>query len=141
MQHFVAEDIIGQLGLDLTDTFLGEVGLSRLCGPGHHVDVRVLALVVEGGVPSEVTGRDLHCRRNIVVVGSNEISPRRGVVVTQAGSILTLERDDVRPHISGVVLQFFHGFLQRDRFLITKQTMSADALGARPGGDVLHVLL
>jgi hypothetical protein len=57
--HFVAENIGSELGLDLTDALFGEVGLSRLCGPGHHVDVRVLALVVKGGVPAEVTGRYL----------------------------------------------------------------------------------
>lgn len=57
--HFAAENIVGELGLDLTDALFGEVGLSRLCGPGHHVDVRVLALVVKGGVPAEVTGRYL----------------------------------------------------------------------------------
>ena len=104
MQHFVAEDIIGELGLDLTDTFLGEVGLPRLDGPGHHVDVRMLALVVEGSIPSEVTGRYLHCRRDVAAVGLDEISPRRGVIKPKPGSILTFEGDDVRPYISGVAL-------------------------------------
>ena len=141
MEHFVAEDIVGQLGLDLTDALFGKIGLSRLCGPGHHVDVRVLALVVEGSIPSEVTGRYLHCRRDVVAVGADEVSPRRGVVEAEPGSVLTLERDDVRPHISGVVLQFFHGFLQRDGITITEQAVSTDALRARPGGNVLHVLL
>ena len=141
MEHFVAEDIIGQLGLDLTDAFLGEVGLSRLCGPGHHVDVRVLALVVEGSVPAEVVGRDLHCRRDVVAVGADEVSPRRGVIEAEPGSILPLERDDMRPHISGVALQLRHGLLQRNGVVITEQAMSADALSAGAGGDVLHVLL
>ncbi len=141
MEHFVAEDIVGQLGLDLTDALFGKIGLSRLCGPGHHVDVRVLALVVEGSIPSEVAGRDLHCRRDVVAVRPDEISPRRGVVEAEPGRILTLEGDDVRPYISGVVLQFFHGLAQRDRFLITEQTVGTDALGAWPGGNVLHVLL
>ena len=141
MEHFIAEDIIGQLGLDLTDTFLGEVGLSRLCGPGHHVDVGVLALVVEGSVPSEVTGRDLHCRRDAVAVRSNEISPRRGVIEAEPDRILTLEGDDVRPHVSGVVLQFLHGPVERDGIVITEQAVGTNALGTRPGGDVLHVLL
>ena len=73
-------------------------------------------------------------------MGADEVSPRRGVVEAELGSVLTLERDDMRPHISGVVLQFFHGFLQRDCILITEQTVSADALRARTGGDILHVL-
>ena len=112
MEHFVAEDIVGQLGLDLTDALFGKIGLSRLCGPGHHVDVRVLALVVEGSVPAEVVGWDLHCRRDVVAVRLNEISPRRSVIEAEPGSILTLEGDDVRPHVSGVALQFLHGLLQ-----------------------------
>ena len=140
MEHFVAEDIVGQLGLDLTDALFGKIGLSRLCGPGHHVDVRVLALVVEGSIPSEVTGRYLHCRRDVVTVRPNEISPRRGVIEAEPDRILPLERDDMRPHVSGVAFQFFHGFLQRDCILITEQTVSADALRARTGGDILHVL-
>ena len=105
------------------------------------MDVRVLALVVESSVPSEVAGRDLHCRRDVVAVRPDEISPRRGVVEAEPGRILTLEGDDVRPHVSGVALQLRHGLLQRNGVVITEQTMSADALGTRPGGDVLHVLL
>ena len=104
MEHFVAEDIIGQLGLDLTDAFLGEVGLARLGGPGHHVDVRVLALIMESGVPAKVTGRYLHCSRDVVAVRLDKISPRRGVIKPKPGSILTFEGDDVRPYISGVAL-------------------------------------
>ena len=104
------------------------------------MDVRVLALIVKGGIPSEVTGRYLHCRRDVVTVRPNEISPRRGVIEAEPDRILPLERDDMRPHISGVVLQFFHGFLQRDCILITEQTVSADALRARTGGNILHVL-
>ena len=141
MEHFIAENIVGELGLDLTDTFLGEIGLARLCGPGHHVDVRVLALIVKGGVPAEVTWWYLHCRRDVVAVRSNEISPRRSVIEAELGRILTLEGDDVRPHISRVVLQFFHGLAQRDRFLITEQTVGTNAFSTRTGGDVLHVLV
>ena len=72
---------------------------------------------------------------------SNEISPRRGVIEAEPGRILTLEGDDVHPHISGVVLQLRHGFLQRDGITITEQAVSTDALRTRPGGNVLHVLL
>ena len=141
MEHFVAENIVGELGLDLTDTFPGEIGLSRLCGPGHHVDVRMLALVVEGRIPTEVTGRYLHCRRDVVTVRPNEIAPRRGVIEAEPGRILPLDRDDMCPHISGVALQFFHGPVERDSIVITEQTVSADALRARTGGDILHVLV
>ena len=141
MEHLVAEDIIGELGLDLTDAFLGQIGLARFCGPGHHMDVRMLALVVEGRIPAEVTGRDLHCRRDVVAVGADEVSPCGGVVATQTGSILTLEGDDVRPHVSAVALQLRHGFLQRNGVVITEQAVGADALSTRSGGDVLHVLV
>ena len=82
--HFVAENIVGELGLDLTDALFGEVGLSRLCGPGHQEDVRALALVVKGGVPPEVTGWDVHRRGDVVAVSPEEITPRLGVVVYNA---------------------------------------------------------
>ena len=105
------------------------------------MDVRVLALVVEGSVPSEVTGRDLHCRRDVVAVGADEVSPRRGVVEAEPGSILTLEGDDVRPHVSGVALQLRHGFLQRNSVVISEQAVGTNALSTRPGGNVLHILV
>lgn len=112
MEHLVAEDIIGQLGLDLTDAFLGEVGLSWLCRPCHQVEAGMFALVMKGGVPAEVRRWHLHRRRDIVAVRSNEISPRRSVVIAEPCGVLPFEGDDVRPHISGIAFQFGHSLVQ-----------------------------
>ena len=141
VEHLVPEDIVGQPGLDLADALFGEVGLSGFGRPGHHVDVRMLPLVVEGGVPAEVRGRYFHRRRDLVAVGADEISPRCGVVEAQPRRILPLEGEDVRPHISGVLLQFLHRFFQRHAVAVPEQTVGTQPLRPGPGGDILQILL
>ena len=141
VEHLVPEDVVGQPGFDLADALFGEIGLSGFGRPGHHVDVRMLALVVEGRVPAEVCGRYLHRRRDLIAVGADEISPRRGVVKAQTRRVLPLEREDVRPHISGVLLQFLHRFFQRHAVAVPEQTVGTEALRSGPGGDILQILL
>ena len=101
----------------------------------------MLALVVEGRVPAEVCGRNLHRRRDLVAVGADEISPRYGVVEAQTRRVLPLERDDVRPHISGVLLQFFHRFFQRHAVAVAEQPVGTQPLRPGAGGDILQILL
>ena len=70
MEQFLAEDLIGQRGLDLPYPIFGQVRLIRLCRPRHHVDVRMIALVMEGGIPTEILRRDLHRRGDVIAVGT-----------------------------------------------------------------------
>ena len=77
----------------------------------------MLAFIMEGGVPPEILGWDLHGGGNIVAVCTQERTPCLGVIIAQALSVLPMERDDVRPHISCVVLQFRHGLVQLHRLL------------------------
>ena len=62
------DDIVGEDGLNFLDALSGELRLSRLHRPRHHVDVRVIPLVVKGGIPAEVTGRDVHLQSTTVCV-------------------------------------------------------------------------
>jgi len=66
VQQLLTEDLIGERGLDLPYPIFGQVRLIRLCRPRHHVDVRMIALIVEGGVPAKVLRRDLHRRGDII---------------------------------------------------------------------------
>ena len=70
VQQLLSEDLIGQRGLDLPYPIFGQVRLIRLCRPRHHVDVRMIALVMEGGIPAEVLRWDLHCRGDVIAVGT-----------------------------------------------------------------------
>ena len=64
----------------------------------------MLALVVEGGVPAEVAGRDVHGLRDLIAVGAEQVSPLGGVVVAQSFSVLTFEGNDVCPDVAGVLV-------------------------------------
>ena len=65
MEQFLTENLVGQRGLDLADTIFGQVCLIGFHRPRHHVDVRMIALIVECRVPAEVLRRDLHRRGNV----------------------------------------------------------------------------
>ena len=134
VEHLLLENIVGQRGLDLLDSVFGEISLSRLCRPRHHVDVGVAALVVEGGVPAEVTGRDLHGGGDLVAVSTDQVSPLGGVIVSQPLGILTLERNDVCPDVASVFVQLFHGGVHIHAVLVPEEAVRARALR-----HVLHV--
>lgn len=67
--------------------------------------MRVVAFVMEGGVPAEVSGWDIHCGGNFVAVGTEQIPPRLRVIVAESICVLTLEGDDVRPNIARILAQ------------------------------------
>ena len=70
VQQLLSENLVGQRGLDLPYPIFGQVRLIRLCRPRHHVDMGMISLVMEGGVPAKVLRWDLHCRGDVVAVGT-----------------------------------------------------------------------
>ena len=70
VQQLLSEDLIGQRGPDLPYPIFGQVCLIRLCRPRHHVDVRMIALIVECRVPAEVLRRYFHRRGDVIAVGT-----------------------------------------------------------------------
>ena len=141
VQHLLLEDIVGELGFDLADAVRGKIGLAGFYGPCHHVHMGMVALVMEGCVPTEVLGWDIHSGGNVVAVGAEEIPPRPGIVVAQPLRVLTVEGDDVRPHVTCVVLQLRHGLGQLHAIFITEETVGTQPLRSRPCCDVLHVAI
>ena len=101
----------------------------------------VFPFIVEGGVPAEIVGRDVHCCGDVVAVRAEQIPPRLGTVVAQPHCILPLQGDNVGPHISGVLFQFRHGALQVHTIFVTKQAVAAQPLCAGTGSDVPGVAL
>ena len=99
--------------------------------PRHHVDMGVVTLVVEGSIPAEVIRRDVHSSGDVIAVCPEQIHPHFSIVAVQPCCILPFQGEDVRPYLSSVVVQFFHGLCQVHAVLITKQTMppSRSALG------------
>ena len=139
MQQFLLKDFVGQYGFDFLDTIPVQVRLSRLRRPRHHVDVRVITLVVEGGVPAEVLRVNAHSSGDVVAVRPQKCTPCRSIVIAQPCSVLPLQGDDVRPHIAGVMAQFVHGCVQRHRICVAEQAMTAQPLRSGASGNVLSV--
>ena len=101
----------------------------------------MVTLIMEGSIPAEVLGRDIHSGGDVVAVGAKEIPPRPGIVVAQPFCVLSLQGDDVRPHISCVVLQFRHSLVQLHAIFVTEETMGAQPFCSWPCCDVLHVAI
>ena len=81
----MAEDFPCQPGLDFGNAaFVQESGLA-VGAVADHVDVGMMGLVVEGGVPAELAQRYLHGLRELRRVAGEQLFPVGGVVVAQAG--------------------------------------------------------
>ena len=128
MQQFLLKNLIGQRGLDLTDTISIQIRLPRCRRPRHHVNMGMITLIMEGSVPAEVLRLDVHSGSDVVPMSAQKCAPRRCVVVAQPCGILPLQRDDVRPHVAGVVFQFVYGRVQRHMIRIAEQAVTAALL-------------
>ena len=133
------EDLVGERGLDLPYPIFGQVCLIRLHRPRHHVDVRMVALIVEGRVPAEILRRYLHRRGDVIAVGTQQCAPCLRVVVAKPLRIFTMEGDDVRPHVAGVMIQFVCNSGEVNGIVITEQAVFPQPLRSRTQSDVLGV--
>ena len=51
----------------------------------------MLAFIVEGSIPAEVVGLDIHGGGNFIAICSEQVSPCFGIVVAKTRGILTLQ--------------------------------------------------
>jgi len=63
------------------------------------------------------------------------------MIVSQPLRILAVERDDVRPHIAGVVVQFIHGSAQIHVVIVTEETVLTQPLRSGTQCDVPSVAI
>ena len=75
VKHLLPENIVGQLGLDFLNAHRAEISRRGPGGPRHHVDVGVVALVVERRVPAEIAGWNVHRGGDIIAVCAKQIPP------------------------------------------------------------------
>ena len=138
--QLLPEYLIGQSRLDGTDAILVEIPLGRVSRPRHHVDMRVFALIVEGGVPAEIIQRYFHGGGDFALLGQQKVAPSGGVVVAQPLGVTPLEGEDVCPHSTGILLQLCHRSRKINRTFYTEQAMDTDPLRPGAGGDIAQVL-
>ncbi len=141
LRQLLPEDLIGQAGLDLLQAFLAEVWI-RADGIGHHVDVRVMALVVESGVPPQIRRRDTHGLGNGPRLGTHQLPPGLCGFKSCISCVLPAQGDDVGPYIAVMVCNLIGSFIQIQRFIRrAPKAMSALPFGTGPGGKILDVAL
>ena len=63
----------------------------------------VVALVVKGGIPTEILKRNLHSFGHLRRKGGEQPSPAFGVVIAEPDSVLPPQGEDGQPEVAGVV--------------------------------------
>ena len=96
-------DPSGEGGLHLPDALLGEITFLWVRGKEDHVDMHLIRLLVEGGVPAQVVRLDLVRRGDVTDGGVHQSLPVFRAVIAQPLGVFTAQRDHRRPHISGVL--------------------------------------
>ena len=96
-------DTSGEDGLHLPDALLGEIPFLGVRGEEDHVDVYLIRLLVEGGVPAQVVRLDLICRGDVADGGVHQRPPAFRVVIPKPLGVLTAQRHHRCPYISGVL--------------------------------------
>ena len=109
-------------GDDLTVTLLW------IIGPCHHVNVRMMLLVVEGSAPPKAAGRNFHGRRPFCLMGQQQSAPALAVFVAQPCGILPLQGVDEGPYRTGVCVDLLHGLLQISSTVRREQTVRSGPL-------------
>ena len=82
-----------------------------------------MTFIVERCIPPEVLGRNVHGCRNVIAVSTNQCPPCLRVVVTETLCVFSMQGEDVRPDVSGVVLQFGHSGIQIHTIRVTEQAV------------------
>ena len=142
LRQVLLEDLLCQPGFYFRNTLPVQETRLAVGAVADHVDVGVVALVVEGGVPAELTQRYLHGLRNLRCVTGEQILPAGGAVVTQAGSVLTAQGDDREPHVAGMIGHRLRNLREHERIVCPgEQTVRANTLGPGALGDVVNIVL
>ena len=88
----------------------------------------MIALVMEGRVPTKILRRDLHRHGDVVAVGAQECAPRVRMAIPQPRRVLPVEGDGVRPHVAGVEIQFVRDSGEINTIVITEQAVFTEPL-------------
>ena len=131
-------DPSGEDGLHLPDAFFGEIPFLGVRGEEDHVDMHLIRLLVEGGIPAQVVRLDLVRCGNIADGGVHQSLPVFRVVIAKPLCVLTAQRDHRRPHISRMLR--YLPYRLREIFYLTvgiPQPVLAVLLDSGAVGDVV----
>ena len=141
-RQILPENLLGQIGLDLGDARFCQVAGPAIRAVADHVDVGMVGLVVEGGVPPELLPGDLHGLGHLHGVSGEQAFPPLRVIVPQPGGVLPPQGNNREPNVAGVVGDLLRHLGECQKLVRAgEQSVGPRALGTGPAGDVLDVVL
>ena len=117
--QFLTEDIASQRLFDVVNARARQVRFLRSGRPHHHMHVRILFFVVIRSNPTHVARLDIHFLCDVVPTGAKKVHPFFRRVISKPFGILTLERNNKSPHVTGMSVYltadgreiYFHAFV------------------------------
>ena len=73
--------------------------------------------IVESGIPFQIAQRNFRLLRNVSNVPHDQFTPSFGVIIAKTNRILTAHRDNMRPHISGMICNFICSSVKNNRLI------------------------
>ena len=142
LRQILPEDLSRQIRLDLGDTIFRQVAGLAVRAVADHVDMGVVGLIVEGGVPPELIPGNLHGLGHLHGAAGEQAFPPLRVIVSQTGGVLPPQGKDRQPHAAGMVGDLLRHLGECQGLIRSgEQGVGPPALGAGPAGDVADVVL
>ena len=127
-----------QLRLQFPDGFPVQIRLPP-GGIDHHVNMGVIPLVVERGVPPQ-TGRQPHGLRQRLRLAPHQLFPRVRVIISQPLGVLPTQGNDRRVNIAVMGRYLLRRFAQlQGHILAGKQSVGSVPFRPRTGGNIAHI--
>ena len=108
----------------------------------QQMNMRMVRCIVESGVPFQIAQRNFRLLRNVSNVPHDQFTPSFGVIIAKTNRILTAQRDNVRPHVSGMICNFICSSVKHNRFIaFIEKSMGTALLNARTHCHVTDKIL
>ena len=102
--------------------------------------MRMVRLIVKCRIPFEFVLRNAKCVCEFFGMRTAQFSPRICVVITESFRIFTAKRNDHRPHIAFVCIEFIRNLREIDALkLIGKQSVCTDPFDTGTGCNIICV--
>ena len=137
--QLIRVDRIGQNRLHMQQFVFSKETILWIVRPEHHMDMRMLALIVKCRVPVKIFRWDLHGFCKVVLMSQQRQAPAFRIVIAKPRGILAAQGINDRPDVSLMRFQFLHGFFQIDVRFCAKESMPFVLFRAWAGGNIAHI--
>lgn len=139
-EQVLCKDIPCERGPQIFHPLLCEIAFVLQKRIGNKMHMGMMALIMEGGIPSQILHGDLQVLRERLGLGPQHVPPPCAPVKSQPLRILTAQGHDGRPYIPLMPVQLL-GHLRQLNLdaVIGKKAVGTEALRPRAGGDVVGI--